>query len=120
MKKCSIIDVLDNVFWYIIYILPILAYLISICGHGDSSLTIIDYFNQFFPLATNVISSSLVQIFGSNGILPLFEDGGYIIDFLTYFISCMIIHLAVDFLLFIPRLAHKWLDGFVSRGGSLR
>lgn len=120
MKKCSITDVLDNMFWYIIYLLPIIMYVFNICGHGDGSVSLLEYFNSNFSMVTNVISDTITSIFGTEGVLPLFSSGGFIIDYLTYFIACMLIHLAVDFLLFIPRLAHKWLDGFVSRGGSLR
>lgn len=120
MKKDKVLDILDNVFWYIIYMLPVVAYLISICGNGDSSITIVQYFDQFFALSDdNMILSSLQSIFGSDGVFQIFDNSSYVFRLLTYFVSCFIFHIAIDFLLFIPRLCHKWMSCFNNvLGGS--
>ena len=60
----------------------------------------------------NEISSALYSIFGeNNGFMPVFSEGsfGCIVGFFSWFISVYLCHLMVDFILFIPRLAHKWL-----------
>lgn len=59
-------------------------------------------------LESNQIYVVLSQIFATTGILPLFVASDVIL-YMSYFISVFIIHLFVDFILFIPRLAHKWL-----------
>ena len=66
----------------------------------------------FELFADNVVFTSLNSIFGASGIMPLFAGNG-ILMYLSYFIICMIVHVAVDVLLFIVRLAHNWMDGIV-------
>lgn len=119
MKKCSFTDILDDLFWYIVYLLPIIGYLIYAFRNPNNADNMLEYFELNFSLVPNIIESTLQDIFGTSGIFPLFENNGFIISFLAYFVGCVIIHLAVDFLLFIPRLSHKWMSKFVSRGGSL-
>lgn len=113
MKKNNVLDILDNVFWYIIYLLPLVAYLISICGHGDNTLTIIEYFNDFFSLSgSNMILTTLLDIFGSDGVFSILDDSSYVFSIVSYFVTCFLIHLAIDVLLFIPRLCHYWMEAF--------
>ena len=62
-------------------------------------------------LDTSLVYTSLANIFGSSGVMPIFTNPDILL-FFSYFIYVNIIHLFVDFLLFIPRLASKWLDSF--------
>ena len=65
-----------------------------------------------FTFATdNIITNCLSEYFGADGILPLFANDTPFILF-SWFICVFVIHLVVDFLLFIPRLAHKWMNEF--------
>lgn len=66
----------------------------------------------FELFANNIIFTSLSSIFGASGVVPLFAGNGVLMYF-SYFVTCMIIHLAVDVLLFIVRLAMKWFDGIL-------
>lgn len=108
MRKKTIQNLSDNIMWYLIYLLPILGFLILLAT--KDVVTFAQVFDSLgLQIVTdNVIVDTLTQIFGVGGVLPLFASPGMIYYF-TYFIATMIIHLAVDFLLFIPRLAHKWL-----------
>ncbi len=110
MRKRTIKYLCDNIFWYTIYLLPVIFALIYWFKTGSSNLSTIMSTGGFSILSTNVIYTSLSSLFGVDGIFPLFQSPD-ILMFLTYFVSVMIIHLAVDVLLFIVRLAHDWLDG---------
>ncbi|MBQ4541306.1 MAG: hypothetical protein IJA23_00480, partial [Clostridia bacterium] len=68
-------------------------------------------------LTDNIVLTTLTSLFGFGGVLPLFLTNDILIYF-TYFISVYIIHLCVDFVLFIPRLSHKWLKEFTSGGAD--
>lgn len=110
-RKNNVVDVLDSLFWYIIYLLPIVTFLV--CGRGDNALTIIEYFNEFFSLSgSNIILSTFQDIFGSDGFFSILDDSSYVFSIVSYFVTCFLIHLAVDVLLFIPRLCHYWMEAF--------
>lgn len=107
----------DNVMWYLIYLMPLFLWLGVSIRVGQFS-TLLDTFNMIGlnVLPDNIVLATFGQIFDLNGILPLFATADILV-YLTYFVSVYLIHLAVDFLLFIPRLSHKWLKSFTS-GGS--
>lgn len=106
MRKKTIKYGLDEVMWTFIYMLPVLCYAVSMihATAGDFG----SFMGNFGVLTSNPVASALQDIFGTDGMLPLFENDGYLLYF-AYFVQVFIIHLAVDFLLFIPRYAHKWL-----------
>ena len=59
----------------------------------------------------NVIVNTLFGLFGRTGFFPLFNTRAPFIIF-GWFIGVYLGHLAVDFLLFIPRWAHKFIKDF--------
>lgn len=64
----------------------------------------------------NPVYTALVAIFGQDGVLPVFSEGSLsILAFFTWFVNVYIAHLLVDFILFIPRLAHKWLKKVIKK-----
>lgn len=132
MRKRTISKVADTVFWYALYFLPIILTLLQSFRIFDgmtfedwqyisNNSAMTDY--PFMRLlgdnleglgfsVDNPITSSLYDIFGAfDGIMPVFSEGafGCIVGFFSWFISVYLCHLMVDFILFIPRLAHKWL-----------
>ena len=114
MRKRVVSHVADTVFWYLLYFLPVLAYLLYSFVLPPYATEVLN-FELFFEnvgfgfVADNVIITSLSSIFGIDGVFPIFSTNMPFIIF-TWFIGIYIMHLAVDFLLFIPRLAHKWLN----------
>ncbi len=118
MRKRTIANIVDSAFWFLVAILPLALYLITCLSYKLQSST--DTLTAFLPFMKNlglmdsgIIYNSLSDLFGSSGILPLFSaDNNAILVFLSYFVSVEIVHLAVDFLLFIPRLAHKYMNTF--------
>lgn len=109
MRKKTIKNLFDYVFWYGLYLLPLLLMLVYWFKTGSASFINVMSDAGLSVLTTNPIYDALNQIFGSGGVLPLFTSPD-VIAFCTYFVSVFLVHLAVDFLLFIPRLAHKWMD----------
>ena len=73
-----------------------------------------DYMVNLFGSAlysSNLFYSVLDKIFGAAGFFPLFassSDG--ILRLLTYFCTIEVIHVYFDVIVFIPRLAHKWIS----------
>lgn len=118
MRKKTIINVADNFMWYLIYLLPLVALLILLAKNGATDFSIADTFTSLGLdiFVNNPVLTNLSSIFGENGILPFFVSNDILI-YMSYFICVFIIHLFVDFLLFIPRLAHKWMNKF--SGGDI-
>lgn len=114
MRKKNLEFTLDNVMWFIIYTLPIILIIFST---RLESLSAIEQFIIDSDFANNAFASSylygiLDSVVGDFGIFPLLSGawGQFLMSYLCYFISMIIVHLFVDFVVFIPRLSHKWLN----------
>jgi len=115
MRKRTINHLFDTIFWYVIYSLPLIVYLVNIFKTGGPFSFFDIFINPEYGLFLadwNPFGMLLYEIFGNDGIFPLFGDQGFFCVF-AYFISCWMIHLAVDVLLFIVRWSHSMIDGFL-------
>lgn len=126
MRKKTVSHVADTIFWYILYFLPVIGWLIYLFAFGSnpsvvseggvsSNATIVGFqsflsYSGLHVLSNNPLVTTLTSIFGAGGIYPILSPS--VINVLGYFVAVYLAHLAVDFLLFIPRLAHKWMNGF--------
>lgn len=111
MRKRTIICLFDKGFWFLVSILPLVAFVVMLWFNGQTGITLSSVFSAcgFSIVADNVVVTSLMSIFGVGGVFPLFATSDLLV-YLVYFIFVNIIHLAVDVLLWIPRFAHKLLD----------
>ena len=112
MRKRTIKCLFDNIMWYLIYLLPLIFALIHWSKIGTLDIAGVFALGGFELFADNIVFTSLNSIFGATGVIPLFSGSGLLM-YLSYFIICMLVHLAVDVLLFIVRLAHNWMEGIV-------
>lgn len=114
MRKRTITNIADTIFWYSLYFLPVLVYVLSIISPNGITGATLDFavFIENYPVFTNynIIYTTLVEIFGVNGVMPLL--GNSVLLVFSWFVSVYIIHLAVDFLLFIPKLCHKFMNDY--------
>ena len=108
---------LDKLFWWIVTLFPIFAYLFFLItaslNEVSADVTFSDFLNQrlgiFFSMNTTV-SNAFYEVFGPKGILPMFSSNSGLIQLFSYFVSIEIVHVLFDILVFIPRLAHKWIS----------
>lgn len=116
MRKRTVNYLADTIFWYLLYFLPIIGYICFMIAEPSNGTTIISLSTYMQNMGINIAENNIVlttleNIFGNNGTLPIFTDNTFFIYF-TYFIDVYIIHLLVDFILFIPRLCHKYMEKF--------
>lgn len=113
MRKRNFNHIVDTVFWYFIYTFPLLIVLVMSIHRGET-ISLSEFFttNGYNVLSNGLIYDALSSLFGADGILPLFSGDSGVLYMASWFISCMLIHLAVDFIVFIPRLAHKFMSKF--------
>ena len=141
MRKRTVNCIVKNIFWYTIYLLPIIVALIltlsvtsesffpwfseeAIHPHVDGLYLV--FINNLERLVRDVIDTdfnpiylALVSAFGTDGgVFPLFFNesswGVTFIAYFAYFVSVYLLHILIDFLLFIPRLCHKWMNSFTA------
>lgn len=110
MRKKTQNNFFDNVLWHLIYLLPIFCMLLVTFKAGAFT-TLLNSVSAcgLGILADNPIYSVLSQIFGENGIMPLFLNSDILI-YLSYLVSVFIVRILIDFILFIPKLCKKWLN----------
>lgn len=107
---------LDKLFWFFIQIFPLLCFALYCIAGTRGNEVIVPSFNSFLIKLGfdyqqgNVFYSVLAQLFGSMGVFPLFVDSGGIILYLTYVLTMEVLHVCFDVIVFIPRLAHKWIS----------
>lgn len=119
MRKRTIVNLVDHIFWLAVALMPLLLYALQFLAYELTSpsdvLPTFYTYMQDYGVSTNAITYTVLNdIFGSAGVLPLFQDNSVVLLFLSYFCTVEIVHLAVDFILFIPRLAHKWMGDITS------
>lgn len=113
MRKRTCKNIADTIFWYALYFLPVLCYLLYMIAEPSTGTSVVD-FSAFMNglgleiVTNNAVYNSLLDLFGSGGVYPMFSSNA-ILMFMAWFVNIYIVHLCVDFLLFIPRIAHKWL-----------
>lgn len=110
MREKTQKNLFDNLMWYLLYLLPLIIWLLISFRTGEIIALSDAIASMGFNIFTdNQILITLSDIFATTGILPLFVTSDIIL-YMSYFISVFLIHLFVDFILFVPRLAHKWLN----------
>ena len=91
----------DYLFWFLIDILPIIIYFI-LCFRASNAIDFGTFITGFrFDFVADIFN----EIFTENLTFPV-----VLVDYLSYFCSVGIIHIFVDFVLFIPRFAHNALS----------
>lgn len=112
MRKRTLNCLFDNVMWYLLYMLPLLAFLILLFQTGTpQTLSTCISSLGLNVLSDNIILVGLTDLFGASGVFPLFVSADILIYF-AYFISMWLCHIAVDVLLFLVRWAHSLMSSF--------
>ena len=117
-KKKILLTLIDKVFWLLIMLIPVIAYLVMPLGFsiggGSEGVTDLPTFaealTQFGLNENNVIYGALNDLFGASGLLPMFANNSALLLYFTYLVIVELVHLFIDFIVFIPRLAHKFLN----------
>ena len=101
---------IDHYLWAFMWVLPVLAFFVSWYRIGDapSMLTFVD--EQFsFPFVRDIINEVWSKAFSAELALA-----GYV----SYLVCVEVVHCLFDALVFIPRIAHSFIDKFVSVAGG--
>lgn len=110
MRKKTMHRLWDYLLWGGLTLLPIFAMLIVMFRTGEF-VTLSEAFNDLGlgVLSNNIFSNGLNDIFGAEGIMPIFSNTA-VFDFVAYYCFVTLVHLFTDFLLFIPNMARSWVN----------
>ena len=111
MTKKNIFKMIDKLFWLGIVAFPLIVHVVM-CIHNDmSAVSLVDTMTRLglsFSFESPIYTG-LYEIFAvGGGYLELISSNALIV-FATYFITIEILHLIVDFLLFLIRWAQNIL-----------
>lgn len=115
MTKNKFNYIFDKIFWYLVAFIPIVFFIVfafrngNITNFGD----LLTGFVNSFP-SGDLISNVFTDIYKLFTGLDTFVLGGnfpsVLIYLCSYIVYAELFHLLVDFLLFIPNLAHKFMN----------
>lgn len=129
MRKRTFNHIIDKVFWSILYMLPLIVFVIclflnvnttgesefNLYTNIDSERVFSQVWESFFIIEPdNIVSQALNDISAYFRMDYLLGSHSFLNNFFTYYIYVVIFHILVDVLLFIPKLAHKWIGGFIN------
>lgn len=124
MRKKNVNHILDVVFWDVVYLLPLLAYLFYLLPFNDGSVSITsfsDFINTIgfgtSQVGTNPIYTALSSLFASVEFLNCFNTNGILL-FASYYANVTLIHFVIDVLIFIPHICMNWMDKFTDFAGK--
>lgn len=102
-KKKRIQVTLDSWLWFIIALLPFAVF--AVLNFKNSSANFFQFIDGFqpFPFVKDILDSVTQTAFGGTFALN---------GFCAYMVSVELIHLLFDFIVFIPRLCHKFMEKF--------
>lgn len=117
MRKRTINNLWDSIFWGIIYLLPLLLYFVDIIALKGEFTTTLQSFMVDFVDSNNIILELFNQFLGGSQLtvdgstIDMYFFGNYspVVYYLAYCATVAISHVFFDIVVFIPRLAHKWL-----------
>lgn len=92
---------IDYIFWFVVSIIPIIIYVV-LCWNNPNN---IEFANVIASYRFDFVADIFNEIFKDNFIFPT-----VLVDFISYFCSVEIIHIFVDFIVFIPRFAHNFTN----------
>lgn len=109
---------LDKIFWFIVSFLPVFSWLFYLYGYvhlntdaGTSFVLFSNWLQSNFLIInfdSNPFYSILSQIFSRGGAFPLFDSNG--LSIFVWLLTVEVVHVCFDVIVFIPRLAHKWIS----------
>lgn len=104
---------LDKIFWWIVMLFPLFAYLgFSLLYPKETPISFCAFFTTLGidSWDKNPVYDVLNSLFGSNGVFPIFNTTPCFVTYFTWCVTVEIIHIIFDVLVFIPRLCHKWIS----------
>lgn len=93
---------LDMLFWFIVMLLPLIVYYVMNFRNPETT--------EFFVFMANFSPFSFIQDVLDSVSETAFGSTFALTSYLGYCVGVEIFHVLFDVIVFIPRLAHKWIS----------
>lgn len=113
MRKDTIKYISNSLIWVLLALMPLLLMLIYNIHNTNLDLST---FITIFGNNNNVVYSTLNDIFGLDGTFPIASDN--LIIYCSYLCCLTFLQIVVNVLLFIPKIALKWIEKVVTKIGG--
>lgn len=104
---------LDNIFWFLISFAPFIFYLAYLLFNSSDPIAFTTFctskFLRGFDYTLNPVWRAIYYLFSPSGAFPLFTATDDLF-FFYWLVMTEILHIFFDVIVFIPRLAHKWIS----------
>lgn len=115
LKKCSVFELIDNIFWGLLLIFPLLSYVIYLMGDNVEVISLMVFLTDIIPIAAEgTIFDTFQTLFIEY--MPFFSSMSWIAVIFTWFVFVEFAHVVFDVIVFLPRLCHNWVSRF---GGKI-
>ena len=94
---------LDHYFWFIVMLLPVILFVVTRYNNPTASQDFFAFVNTFSPF-------TFVQDFIDQATQTGTGQTFALSSYLAYVFGVELCHIFYDVLVFIPRLAHKWIS----------
>lgn len=99
----SLKNKIDTYLWAFMWLLPFLAYFVAFFNNASNAPLFLTYIDDYF--AFDFIKDIFDDVFSA-----VFGNGLAIDGLLSYLVAVEIGHVMFDVVVFIPRMAHKFID----------
>lgn len=124
MESKKINKKFNSIFWSVIYTLPLIVLFLTFIGYllvyketgsitFDSILfdsALVHVTNTFNGFTWDIVVDTLSGVFELIGFNVTGNIASFVIILFTWFVQFAFIHIIIDFLVFIPRLFHNFLE----------
>lgn len=101
-KKHNLSHFFDILFWFLVSILPFLIWKFQIEAVATT--------DTFFTWVNNNMAFGFIKDIFDNVASSIFNSSFPLSGFLSYLVAAEIFHVLFDVVVFIPRLAHKFVN----------
>lgn len=117
MTKKKLFTLIRSVFWYLILLLPLIAY-VATCLCDQPNVAFDEFMSNFAIInSNNPVTTMVNELFGSSGSFPIFSSG--MACYFAYFVAVELLHVVIDLVLFVPTLLHGAIDKICKKDGDM-
>lgn len=111
MTKKNVLKIIDKLFWIALVLFPLVVYVVLCFNNNMTDTSLLDVFANLgldFSF-DSPIYTAMYQLFAVGGGYLELVTSNTLIVFATYYFTLEVLHLIIDILLILIRMAQKWL-----------
>lgn len=116
MNKKKLSNLVRSIFWYLLLLLPLIAY-VAVCLCDQPNVDFGEFMHNFTINGLNPVYTMINGLLGQGGSFPVFSQG--VCDYFSYFVFVELLHVILDIVLLVPTLLHSAIDKITRKDGDM-